>query len=147
VSALDDARRALAAHRATATGHRFTLRHEARPWTTNAERRLSPFERARHVREWRRAFATLAREAGIPPLERVRVMVIPHTATARNLADTGGHYPAAKAALDGLVDAGILPDDSGRHVPEIVLCAPRITGADALELVLVDLDDPTGTTP
>ena len=43
----------------------------------------------------------------------------------------------AKAAIDGLVDAGLLPDDDGKHVGGITLAAPRRPPAEMREGLLV----------
>ena len=50
-------------------------------------------------------------------LEPVNVCFVPHQAKRGTHADTANHLPACKAVLDGIVDAGVIPDDS----PEWVL--------------------------
>lgn len=133
---LEEARAALDSYRAgtnTSPGP-WTLRFDERPWTVNAERRWSPFERAEIVKRWRHAFGTLARAAGIPPCGRIVVHAYPHARSRRALADTGACYGAVKAAVDGLVDADIVVNDGPDYVAAIVLHAPQVTGADALEL-------------
>lgn len=52
----------------------------------------------------------------------------------KRMPDTGNAFPAAKAAIDGLVDAGVLPDDNGRYVHALTFLAPQAAGFDALEL-------------
>lgn len=47
----------------------------------------------------------------VPPVE-LWVRAFP----ARSLTDAAAIAPAVKAILDGVVDAGFLPDDSGRYV-------------------------------
>jgi hypothetical protein len=46
-----------------------------------------------------------------------------------------------KAAIDGLVDAGVLDDDDPRHLVSLTFEAVRICGRDGLELVIVEERD------
>jgi crossover junction endodeoxyribonuclease RusA len=61
------------------------------------------------------AAATLARAAQIPAAEQAWITVVLHPHNRRRL-DPHNWGPSAKAAIDGLVDAGILPDDDWRHL-------------------------------
>ena len=54
------------------------------------------------------------------------------------LEDVGGCLPAAKAAIDGLVDARVLADDTPDHVVSLTFKTPIIGKGDALELVITD---------
>ncbi len=123
----------------TTTPRRYILSYPARPWTTNAERRLAPHARARLVKEWREAFFWLAKSAEIPRLEAATVTVVQHSRDARWKPDTGACMPAAKAAVDGLVDAGVLADDGAAFVRALVFLPPVIDGADGLELVIKEV--------
>lgn len=67
------------------------------------------------ARTWRHAAATAARTQGIPTMTRARVIVTFHKATARRY-DPGNLAPVSKAIVDGLVDAGVFPDDSHEYV-------------------------------
>jgi hypothetical protein len=117
------------------TGSPYILRRAGeRPPTTNAERRNTRWDRADSTATWRTDFFWRAKQHHIPPLDRIRVVAIPHHANRRSPQDTGACAPAVKAAIDGLVDAGVIPDDNGRHVSEIVYRAPVIDGWDGLEL-------------
>lgn len=115
----------------------YVVEHRARPWTTNAERKASRWERADLTRTWREAFCVLARAQRIPTLDRVRITVEPLQARGP-LQDTAACNPAAKAAIDGLVDAYVVPDDTGRHVAEIVFLPAR-KDYDALRLTITEL--------
>lgn len=69
-------------------------------------------------------------------LEAVRVEARPYQAGV--LPDAGNAYPSVKAALDGLVDAGFLPDDGPAHVHAVTLHAPqRVKPAEARLTVTV----------
>jgi crossover junction endodeoxyribonuclease RusA len=93
-------------------------------------------ERAALVAEWRQAFKILAREAGIPSLDRIAVTAMPMRANRRSRPDVAACFPAVKAAIDGLVDAGVVKDDTPDHVTEIRFTAPAMGSHDALVLVV-----------
>lgn len=102
-------------------------RHAARPWTLNAERSGTRHahwgETRRMTAEWREAFAWLARSQKRVRLERVEIEA--WIVMRGRLADAGNHLPAVKAAIDGLVDAGVIPDDGPANVARLILNAPR----------------------
>jgi hypothetical protein len=52
------------------------------------------------------------------------------------LADPGAHMPTLKAIVDGLRDAGWLPDDSGRYV-EAVTMFPPVKGTPGMVVDLI----------
>ena len=56
------------------------------------------------------------------------------------VADTGACFPAVKAAIDGLVDAGVLPGDTGQFVPSITFLAPVRVGKDQVETLTLVLE-------
>lgn len=113
----------------------FAIEYPGRPWTTNAERSGHRWDRIRKTKEWRTAFALLASDLRPPPLSWAEIIVEPWLATRRGVQDTGACHPAAKAAIDGIVDAGILADDTPDIVRSITYRAPRI-GRDALVLII-----------
>ena len=67
------------------------------------------------ARTWRRLAVAAARLQGIPTIQRARVVVTCHKATAARY-DPGNLAPVSKAIVDGLVDAGVLPDDSHEYL-------------------------------
>lgn len=94
------------------------LFHPERPWTANSARAAKHWSvNASRTKQWRTAFHLLAFEAGVPSLGPCRVIVTPHLAKGPT-QDVGARAPAAKAAIDGLVDAGVWPDDSPKNVVE-----------------------------
>ena len=102
----------------------YRLEFDKRPWTTNAERAGNRWERASLTKEWREAFAWLAKAEQIPAMSWISVTVEPHQKGGR-LQDVGACNPAVKAAIDGLVDAGILPDDSPEYVRSLIFLPPQ----------------------
>lgn len=72
----------------------------------------------------------------IEPLEYVtEVIAVP--VVRRPLADTGNHYPAVKAVIDGLTDAGVIYDDGPDWISQITLKAPVLCPSDEREHLTV----------
>lgn len=88
--------------------------------------------RAKRVKEWRGAFYWLAKNAGIPQLEWMKVIAEPWQ-RGGVLQDVAACNPAVKAAIDGLVDAGVIPDDKPEFLHSVEFLQPR-KGKDALVL-------------
>lgn len=112
----------------------YRLEYEVRPWTTNAERAGNRWERAKLTKEWREAFAWLAKSEEIPEMRWIVVTVEPHQKGGR-LQDVGACNPAVKAAIDGLVDAKVLPDDSSEFVRSLIFMPPK-KGKDSLVIYI-----------
>ena len=102
----------------------YRLEFAQRPWTTNAERAGNRWERADLVKTWRSAFHVLAKSEQMPQMEWITVTVEPHQKGGR-LQDVGACNPAVKAAVDGIVDAGVLPDDSSQYMKSLVFLPPQ----------------------
>ena len=108
-----------------------------RPTTLNQERKQNNWgRRATDTKWWRTAFADAAIEAGIPQYERIHISVVPLHKNGRSPQDTAACFPAAKAAIDGLVDAGIVEDDTPNIVTRIDFYAPLVDGVDGLRIVV-----------
>src|SRR5262245_56987221 len=79
---------------------------------------------ARIKRQIRGEAKLLAKAAKIPQLDRIHVhgLVVPPNPRIR---DPANWYPSFKAAIDGLVDAGVVPDDNPTHLvgPDMRLAA------------------------
>lgn len=116
----------------------LVLRLEQRPWTLNSERSNSRghWNHRALTREWRDAFHLLALEAGAPRYEHVVVTAQPELRNRSGMPDTGACIGAVKAAVDGLVDAGVLTDDGPNIVQRLTFEAPKVTGTDALTLIV-----------
>ena len=113
----------------------FVLRFGVKPWTHNAERRMHRYERATHVKQFREGFGWLAKQAKIPASDWIHVVAVPYQRRGP-LQDVSACHPAVKAAIDGLVDTGVVPDDIADYVP-LVAYAPAVRGDDALESTVV----------
>ncbi len=94
-------------------------------WTLNGERSMHFHKRNELVGEARLAAKNAARDAHVAPIVgAVRIEAEP-LQCAGTLADPGNHYPVIKAIVDGLVDAGVLSNDTLREVLAIDQLPPR----------------------
>lgn len=74
-----------------------------------------------HWRKWAPIIAKVKHETArlakkLPRLERCEIKLV-WTVTTRHRRDAAGPNPTLKAAVDGLVEAGVIPDDNWRIVP------------------------------
>lgn len=120
----------------------WLLSYPARPWLVNGERAGGTrgigghHGRSERVREWRQAYVDLCVANRVPPLRWVCIEAL-QTCRTRIMPDIGACYPAVKAAIDGLVDAGVIPNDRGDpFIRSIEFKPPVCTGADSLVLRL-----------
>ena len=121
------------------TARTFTVTHYARPSTMNYERgTANRWAIAAATKEWRAAFATLARQQHIPQLGPVDI-VVEHETRTRRKVDTVACAPSYKAAQDGLRDAGVLVDDTPEFVRSVKFLPPHRTGRDAVSLTLTEV--------
>lgn len=81
--------------------------------------------KAKHTKPWREAALVLARAAQIPPCERIEVLLEYRPEQDRR-RDALNLAAALKPIEDGLVDAGIIPDDSGEfHTSVMPVILPK----------------------
>ena len=110
-----------------------------RPWTMNSERQWHYHKRARMVKDVRERFHWLALEQKIPKLERITVDATPLLKSKNAVPDVGACYPSVKAAIDGLVDARIIPDDDYKCVVRLAFHAPEFIDKDGLKIVIEEI--------
>ena len=106
-------------------------------WTVNAERNRHWAWRSTRAKQWRTDAFYTARAARIPPMDACTIVVRVEQAKGR-LADPEAHSPPFKACLDGIVDAGVLPDDTGEYVREVTFCAPT-RSADKIDKLVITI--------
>jgi hypothetical protein len=109
---------------------------EGKLWTLNAERSDHYAIHRKRTREWREIAAYSALHVRVPRLAWATFHCVPFQERGV-LADPGAHIGPAKATIDGLVDAGLLPDDNAEYVGGITLAAPRRPQAEMREGLLV----------
>jgi len=83
--------------------------------------------KAKHVKEWRDAALVLARAAKISPCRRIKVELHyePRTEQRR---DPDNLVASLKPLVDGLVDAGVVADDTEAYVERAWPVIHRATG-------------------
>lgn len=91
------------------------------PLTSN--QRMHWSEKARVTAQVRRATAALVRNAGVPSMARCEVGLV-WQVTDKRRRDADNCVPTLKACCDGIVDAGVVIDDTpdlmGKTMPTIV---------------------------
>lgn len=105
-----------------------------KPMTLNRERNLHRMQRAQFVKHWREQFGWLGRQANLRPSVWIHVFAVAFQRRGP-LQDVSSCHPAVKAAIDGLVDIGVVPDDTAEFVPVITYLPPQ-RGDDALTIVV-----------
>lgn len=115
------------------------LTYRDRPWLLNAERAGGQrgvgghHGRARLVRTWRRAFADECLAQRVPALQWLTVEVS-QICRDKRMPDIAACVPAVKAGIDGIVDAGVIPDDNAMFLRALTFKPPTCAGYDALVL-------------
>lgn len=112
----------------------------------NTNERLHGRAAARIVKAWRDATNVYARQAKLPALSRARIRADIHWPTRRR-RDAHNYMNTIKAMIDGLIDHGLLPDDSDQHLLSVEICGvppakpqPRTTPA----VVVLTISEVTG---
>ncbi|MFG2001749.1 hypothetical protein ACGFNU_21620 [Spirillospora sp. NPDC048911] len=82
----------------------------------NANRQLHWSQKARIVRQLRSDAYFIAKYVKVPPLKRARIDAYYCPPPARRTRDAANWQPTFKAQVDGIVDAGVLPDDDHTHL-------------------------------
>ena len=99
----------------------------ARSWTVtipapavwlNANSRADRRREARTRRAWRDAAHIYARQAKLPKLGRASI-IAELRFTDKRRRDAHNYYPTVKACIDGMVDYGLLDDDSDEFLVSV----------------------------
>lgn len=114
------------------------------PWWMSANDRPHWAVKARATHNVRQMTVLKAKAARLPALTVVHVAAWIQYPTAGR-ADPGNASPTVKAAIDGLVDAGVIPDDDHTHLigPDYrreIGKAPK--GIHRVRLVITDQEVP-----
>jgi Holliday junction resolvase RusA-like endonuclease len=87
------------------------------PWSTNQDRNYHPHKRAALIRLWKNAVWSAAEHAGLQPeTHRVLIQVTIPFPNRRRRDALNYCGTVLKAAIDGLVSAGVLEDDTAEFV-------------------------------
>lgn len=125
-----------------ATAKRYEITDRVKPWTANAERTWHYHKRADLVRQTRERFAWLTLQQRIPLLDKIIVIAEPHVRTGRSVPDVGACFPTVKAAIDGIVDAGVLINDTPDHLIALMFLPPAKSGFDGLTIHVIPTSTP-----
>lgn len=117
----------------------FTVRLPAGLELLNANVQLHWSVRARRSRNIRDAARWMARHGKVPRLERARIDFVVNPKAGARRFDPHNWWPSAKAAIDGLVDAGVLPDDNSAHLVASEARAGRPVKGGRLDLVITEV--------
>lgn len=109
-----------------------------RPYTANKTRNLHYHTLAKLTKDTRLRFQMLALAAGLPNVATIRVEVTPTSKDRRWRPDVGACYPTVKAAIDGLIDAGVIDDDDDKHLTSLKFYPRQVTGVDSLRLTIIE---------
>jgi hypothetical protein len=107
----------------------------------NANQRPHWAVKARITKQLRSDAFVMAKYHKVPPLQRARVFCIVQPSPQTRRRDPANWAPSAKALADGLVDAGVLPDDDSKHLigPDMRLGEPYPGGR--LVLLITELPE------
>lgn len=106
--------------------------------------RLHWAKKAELTRTWRLAASLAARKAGLPkgiPHVHITATV---TKPSRRAFDVHNLLPSLKAAIDGLVDYGLVADDSTKYLTGPDMRVNPETGPAAVVLTITALPDDSG---
>jgi hypothetical protein len=110
-----------------------------RPLTANGQHKRHPVAATRDRQPWRDCALNLALAQRIPRLERIAVTVQARYCTRRSPADIDASAPSVKGVLDGLVLAGVIPDDCPPFVASLTYLDPLLgTGLRDALIVTVE---------
>jgi hypothetical protein len=116
-------------------GRVFDLRWTGtRPMTVNVVAKIHRQQWAAHTKHTRELWWALTKAAKVPRLLRARIIATPLHSDRRSPQDCGACAPEVKAAVDGIVDAGVLFDDGPQHLLSLMFLPPVVCGDDGLQL-------------
>lgn len=121
------------------TGHLLVIDWMGRPHTSNDERKKNHHELSRIHKAWRAAGAQACMIARPPIMARVKVTCWARYKT-RVHTDPEGIAPALKCVLDGVVDRGVLVNDTSEFIAEVRFLPP-VTGPSMPDALLVHLEE------
>jgi hypothetical protein len=101
------------------SGEKFRIFVPGKIWTVNAERSGSLWVHRKNTADMVASALLVGTAARVARWGVVKADIYVKPVQARQggtLADTGNHLPAAKAAIDGLVQAGLMLDDDPTHM-------------------------------
>jgi hypothetical protein len=83
--------------------------------------------KARHTKVIRDMAWILAKHSRIQPMQAAEIEVEVTWPNRSRKRDSHNLQPSAKAAIDGFVDAGLIPDDSDKHLRKLTFTSSEET--------------------
>lgn len=118
----------------------LTFNHCGPTLTLNGARATHWSVSQKIIRQWREDFGWLGKTTRKVISERVGIEVRPTNRLGGGIGDAAAHALCAKAAVDGLVDAGVLRDDNRAYVAWVRFHAPRIDAQIPKGLIRLTLE-------
>lgn len=109
--------------------------------TANAERTKHWTYRSRIVKTWRDGSNVMCRALKIPAMDRA-VIHIAWNPPDKNRRDAANAYPTCKGIVDGIVDAGVLPDDDSRHCDGPYMHMGPISKPASMTVAIIPIEAP-----
>lgn len=97
-----------------------------RPLLANQVHQMHHREVSKHRKQYREAGARLARLHKLGTHQAVTVTAWAEYPNRRSLPDADAIAPGVKGFIDGIVDAGVIPDDGPDHVTSVTYLAPKV---------------------
>ena len=124
------------------TERTWTIEWLGRPQSLNAERAGNRFKSSAMTKQVRFDCKVLTRIAKVPKLSAMKIIATPVYPDGRWHTDVGNVYPTVKAAIDGIVDAGVVPDDKAKYLRELTFRPPTVEkGSMLLRIEIVEVLD------
>lgn len=89
---------------------------------------------------WREFGWEKAKTGKLPKLDRIIAVV--EVGIKGVLQDVGNCHGTTKAIIDGIVDAGVIPDDKPKHLLGIIYIAPVKSKDNWIRVTVHDMDSP-----
>lgn len=122
------------------TGRERTFETQCKVLSLNEARRLHYHAWGSYVSAIRQDFGWLGTQARRQTgYDRVVVEVAQLHRKGKAPQDVGACAVAAKAAVDGLVDGGVFPDDNPAHVIAVLFTTPEPAPASGLRLTISEV--------
>jgi len=101
------------------------------PWSTNDDRRMHPLERHGRIQRWKEATAWYVKKYRIGPVPSKIVVHVRIPFGSKRKRDPHNYCgTVVKAVVDGLVLAGVVPDDTpewvGHREPTLAVGGPVV---------------------
>ncbi len=113
----------------------ITFQSPWEPWSINMERTKHWSWRAKRAKDYRLCAMVAAKNLNIPPQSPSHIEVELPFDRASSRRDPSNYFPAVKAIVDGLVDAGLWVDDTAEYVS---ISEPTLVKGNMVVVRIVD---------